>query len=52
MASKKTRKRIREEVRADQARYDDVTRRLRERIEHYRRKVESAAEPGPRRASS
>ena len=33
MASKETKKRIREEVAADQARYDEVTRRLRERIE-------------------
>ena len=32
MASKKTKERIRDEVRADQARYDDVTRRLKERI--------------------
>jgi hypothetical protein len=40
MASKETRKRIREEVRADQARYDEVTRRLRERIEWGLRKME------------
>jgi hypothetical protein len=33
MASKKTTERIREEVRADQARYDEVTRQLKERIE-------------------
>jgi hypothetical protein len=33
MASKETKRKIREEVRADQARYDDVTRRLKERIE-------------------
>ena len=33
MASKETRKKIREEVAADQARYDEVTRRLEERIE-------------------
>jgi hypothetical protein len=33
MASKKTKQRIREELRADQARYDATTRRLRERIE-------------------
>jgi hypothetical protein len=33
MASKDTKRRIREEVAADQARYDDVTRRLKERIE-------------------
>ena len=36
MASKETTKRIRDEVRADQARYDDVTRRLKERIERGR----------------
>ena len=50
MASKETKRKIREEVRADQARYDDVTRRLRERIEYYRRKTESG--PAPRRTSS
>lgn len=33
MASKETRKKIREQVEADQARYDEVTRRLHERIE-------------------
>ena len=33
MASKEMRKRIRDEVRADQARYDEVTRRLKERVE-------------------
>jgi hypothetical protein len=33
VASKETKKRIREEMRADQARYDATTRRLRERIE-------------------
>jgi hypothetical protein len=33
MASKETKRKIREEVRADQARYDDVTRRLKDRIE-------------------
>ena len=33
MASKETRKKIREEVAADQARYDEVTRMLRDRIE-------------------
>ena len=32
MASKETRKRVREAVAADQARYDEVTRRLQERI--------------------
>ncbi len=33
MARKETKRKIREEVRADQARYDEVTRRLKERIE-------------------
>ncbi|HEY7729796.1 MAG TPA: hypothetical protein VH950_02735 [Gaiellaceae bacterium] len=33
MASKETKRKIREEVVADQARYDDLTRRLKERIE-------------------
>jgi len=33
MASKETRKKVREEVAADQVRYDEVTRMLRERIE-------------------
>jgi hypothetical protein len=33
MASKRTKQQIREETRADQARYDEVTRRLKERIE-------------------
>jgi hypothetical protein len=37
MAKKTTRQRIREEVKADQARYDRVTRELREGIEHYRK---------------
>ena len=32
MASKETKRKIREEVPADQARYDEVTRRLQERI--------------------
>jgi hypothetical protein len=43
MASKEPKRRIREEVRADQARYEEVTRRLRERIEYYRRKAESGS---------
>lgn len=50
MASKKTRDQIREEVRADQARYDEVTRRLRERIERGLREIE--AQKAARRASS
>jgi hypothetical protein len=33
MASKETKRKIREERLADQERYDDVTRRLKERIE-------------------
>lgn len=33
MASKETKKRIREEMEADRTRYDAVTRRLKERIE-------------------
>ena len=33
MASKETRKKVREEVAADQVRYDEVARMLRERIE-------------------
>jgi len=41
MASKETKRKIREEVRADQARYDEVTRRMLERIEHYRRRTKT-----------
>jgi hypothetical protein len=41
---KTTKQRIREEVRADQARYDDVTRRLQETIERYRRLTEQRSE--------
>jgi hypothetical protein len=41
---KTTKQRIREEVRADQARYDDVTRRLQETIERYRRRAEQRDE--------
>ena len=36
MASKETKRKIRDEVRADQARYDDLTRRLKERIKRGR----------------
>jgi hypothetical protein len=50
MASKETKKKIREEVLADQARYDEVTRQLKERIERGPRKPESQDEP--RRESS
>lgn len=48
MTRKEVKKRIREEVAADQARYDDVTRRMLEQIERYRRR----AEAGERRESS
>jgi hypothetical protein len=41
MTRKEAKRRSREARRADQARYDDVTRRMLERIEHYRRKAES-----------
>jgi len=41
---KTTKQRIREEVRADQARYDDVTRRLQETIERFRRRAEGRNE--------
>jgi hypothetical protein len=41
MASKETKKRIREEVRADQARYDDVTRRMLARIEELRKSAQA-----------
>ena len=40
MASKETKRKIREEVAADQARYDEVTRRLKERIERGLRKMD------------
>jgi hypothetical protein len=42
MASKETKRKIREEVRADQARYDDVTRRMLEQIERRRRRAQEA----------
>ena len=51
MASKETKKRIRDEVAADQARYDEVTRRLRERIERGRAH-ESQRPSGRRRKAS
>ncbi len=50
MTRKEVKKRIREEVAADKARYDDVTRRMLEQIEHYRRKAE--ARPDRRRQAS
>jgi hypothetical protein len=40
MAKKTTKQRIREEVKADQARYDRVTRELREGIERYSKLAE------------
>ena len=45
MASKETKRKIRDERLADQARYDDVTRRLKERIERGLRKMDQRAEP-------
>ena len=40
MASKETKRRIREEIEADRARYDGVTKRLKERIERGRAKTQ------------
>jgi hypothetical protein len=40
MVKKTTKQRIREEVKADQARYDAVTQRLKEAIERYARLAE------------
>jgi len=40
MAKKTTKQRIREQMKADQARWDDVTRRLQEAIERYRLRAE------------
>ena len=40
MTRKEVKKKIREEVRADQARYDDVTRRMLEKIEELRRRAQ------------
>lgn len=52
MASKETKRKIREEVAADQARYDEVTRRLQERIERgLTRERERAAQEERREAS-
>ena len=47
MTRKEVKRKIREEVRADQARYDDVTRRMLEKIEELRRRSQE-----PRRESS
>ena len=44
MASKETKKRIREELEADKARYDATTRRLRERIERGLAEIEAQRE--------
>jgi hypothetical protein len=49
MASKETRRKIREERLADQARYDEVTRQLKERIERGQREIDQRNE---RRESS
>jgi hypothetical protein len=49
MASRETKRKIREEVKADQARYDDATRRLKERIERGLRELDQRRE---RRESS
>jgi hypothetical protein len=49
MASKETKRKSREQRLADQARYDDVTRRLKERIERGLREMDQRAE---RRESS
>jgi hypothetical protein len=49
MASKERKRKSREERRADQARYDEVTRQLRERIERGERE---ASQRGERRESS
>jgi hypothetical protein len=50
MASKETKRKSREERLADQARYDDVTRRLQERIERGLREMDQRA--ADRRESS
>jgi hypothetical protein len=47
MTRKEVKKKIHEEVRADQARYDDVTRRMLAKIEELRRRAQDT-----RRASS
>jgi hypothetical protein len=39
MVKKTTKQRIRDELKADQARWDDVTRRLQEGIERLRRRA-------------
>jgi hypothetical protein len=52
MASKETKRKIREEVAADQARYDEVTRRLEERIERGLRAMDQRRAESERRKSS
>lgn len=42
MTRKEVKRKIREEVRADQARYDDVTRRMLEKIEELRRRSQES----------
>lgn len=42
MTRKEVKRKIREEVRADQARYDDVTRRMLEKIEELRRRSQDS----------
>jgi hypothetical protein len=44
MSRKEVKKRIREERLADQARYDEVTRQLKERIERGQREVDQRRE--------
>jgi hypothetical protein len=48
MAKRTTKQRIREEVKADQARYDDVTRRLEAAIARLRRRAERASSSEPK----
>lgn len=54
MTRKEVKKRIREEVAADQARYDDVTRRMLERIDYHKARAEAQerAQKKDRRESS
>jgi hypothetical protein len=50
MTRKEAKRSSREARRADQARYDDLTRRMREKIEELRRRAQDAE--GTRRESS
>ncbi len=54
MTRKEVKKKIREEVAADQARYDEVTRRMQERIEYHKARAEEQerAQGESRRESS